>query len=166
VNPYGTGRAATTIAAFLRTVPLDRLLVRKGFVDLPAPARRRNPRDFTVPSHASLREAAACIDRNRTGIAVVVDHNGRLLDTITDGDIRRALLMGRTLDAKAAELRPRRGDGPYPEPVVAVVAESDMQMLSKMRARKVQQVPVVREDRVVVDLVTLHDLNESCDEAS
>lgn len=35
------------------------------------------------------------------GIALVVDQDGRLVGTLTDGDVRRALLDGRTLDTAA-----------------------------------------------------------------
>lgn len=45
-----------------------------------------------------LRSAVALIDREAIQIALVVDESQRLLGTITDGDVRRALLRGETLD--------------------------------------------------------------------
>ncbi|MGH6954496.1 MAG: CBS domain-containing protein, partial [Alphaproteobacteria bacterium] len=53
----------------------------------------RDARDFVLSPGASIREAMALIDRNRGGIALVADEAGRLLGTITDGDIRRAMLQ-------------------------------------------------------------------------
>ena len=46
----------------------------------------------------TLRDAMLCVDRNTKGIALVVDHQNQLLHTITDGDLRRAVLLGFGLD--------------------------------------------------------------------
>lgn len=48
---------------------------------------------FVSPT-SLIREAVARIDESSTGIALVVDSDRRLLGTITDGDVRRALLAG------------------------------------------------------------------------
>ena len=45
-----------------------------------------------VSRHHSIREAVAQIDRNRLGIVLVTDSHRRLLGTVTDGDVRRAML--------------------------------------------------------------------------
>ena len=155
VNPYGNGGAASAIVGFLQTVPLDRLLVRKGFIDIPTPTRRRNPADFTVHYDASLFDVAACIDRNRAGVAIVVDSNGCLLDTITDGDIRRALLGGATLDLRAAALSTRRTSS-YPNPVYGEAGLGDEAYALIMRKARVRQLPVLL-DGVVVDLICSDD---------
>ncbi len=42
----------------------------------------------------SIREALERIDKSQYLFQVVVDQNGRLLGTITDGDVRRAMLRG------------------------------------------------------------------------
>ena len=51
-----------------------------------------------VSPNNSIREVIACIDRNAKGIALVVDDEHRLIGTVTDGDIRRAILAGTDLD--------------------------------------------------------------------
>lgn len=48
-----------------------------------------------------IREVLARIDRSRYLFQVVVDDTGRLRGTVTDGDIRRAMLHGVGLDAPA-----------------------------------------------------------------
>ena len=57
-----------------------------------------------IPSSALLRDAIAAIERGRKTIAVMTDIEGRLLGTISDGAIRRAILKGAALDASAAGL--------------------------------------------------------------
>ncbi|MDP2599323.1 MAG: CBS domain-containing protein, partial [Deltaproteobacteria bacterium] len=43
-------------------------------------------------ARCSLKEAITKINENRLGIVLVVDESRRLLGTVTDGDIRRAVL--------------------------------------------------------------------------
>ena len=45
----------------------------------------------------SIRTTMEVIDHFAKGIAVVVDDAGHLLATVTDGDVRRAILAGSTL---------------------------------------------------------------------
>ncbi|MFN3963157.1 MAG: CBS domain-containing protein, partial [Fimbriimonadaceae bacterium] len=51
--------------------------------------------NLTLPPTATVRDALQAIDQNSTGIVLVVDHEQRLLDSMTDGDLRRAILGGR-----------------------------------------------------------------------
>ena len=47
--------------------------------------------EYLLKLDNTIRQAIACIDQGRFGIAIVVDGDGKLLGTITDGDIRRRL---------------------------------------------------------------------------
>ena len=53
---------------------------------------------FCLAPGDSLRAVLAAIDRNRRGIALVVDAERRLIGTVTDGDLRRAILASCSLD--------------------------------------------------------------------
>jgi D-glycero-alpha-D-manno-heptose-7-phosphate kinase len=53
---------------------------------------------FVIPETASLREALLRIERNHHGIIMSMDNAGRVTGLATDGDIRRELLKGRTLN--------------------------------------------------------------------
>ena len=48
---------------------------------------------------ASIRDAIAAIERTRRFIAAVVDGENRLIGVVSDGDIRRAILRGQTVDS-------------------------------------------------------------------
>ena len=58
-----------------------------------------------VSSNSSIRDAITCLEDNNAKIALVVDDDKRLLDTITDGDVRRAILAGINLDDSVSSLR-------------------------------------------------------------
>lgn len=54
--------------------------------------------DFVIQSDNDIFEAIKRLDRSGFGILFVEDVNAKVLGTITDGDIRRGLLRGKTLD--------------------------------------------------------------------
>ncbi|MDD4885938.1 MAG: aminotransferase, partial [Thiomonas sp.] len=47
-----------------------------------------------LPPGVTLHEALARLDATAQGILLVTDAQGRLLRTVTDGDLRRAALAG------------------------------------------------------------------------
>lgn len=57
-----------------------------------------------ISTRESLKEAMAEIDQSGRGIVYVVDDDGRLEGTATDGDIRRGILNGRDVSAPIAEV--------------------------------------------------------------
>jgi dTDP-glucose pyrophosphorylase/CBS domain-containing protein len=113
---------------------------------------------FIVPPDATIREAISAIDRSEFGIALVVDQERRLLDTITDGDIRRAMLAGVNFESPVSTLAERRRRSPYPRPVTAPANAERADLLAAMEALKLRHVPLVDGEGFVVDLVVLEDL--------
>ena len=59
--------------------------------------------DLLLSPQASIRDVIGCINRSAKGIALVVDQQRRLLATITDGDIRRAILAEIDLELHTVE---------------------------------------------------------------
>lgn len=53
--------------------------------------------DYQILPTSTVRTAIDVIDRGRAQITLVVDSDNHLLGTVTDGDIRRALLRGESL---------------------------------------------------------------------
>ena len=69
---------------------------------------------------ATVRDAIACIDAGAIEIALVVDSERRLLGTITDGDVRRAVLADFEPGSPIRNLVERKREDPiYPRPVTA-----------------------------------------------
>ena len=51
-----------------------------------------------INQKASIREALDILNNNEEKIVLVVDKNKKLIGTVTDGDIRRGILNGLTLN--------------------------------------------------------------------
>lgn len=105
-----------------------------------------------------MREAALLMERNSAGIVLVVDEDRRLLATITDGDVRRAMLGGLTLDSSLSELLERKQSSPYPTPCTVRVGTPREEILRVMEERFIRHVPVVDGDGRVIDLITADQL--------
>ena len=106
-----------------------------------------------VPDTGTVREAMTALDRGAGRIALAVAGDGRLTGVVTDGDIRRALLGGASLDDPVGPiltrsyLRVAPGDG-----------RADV--LELMRARRVSAIPVVDGEGCPVGLHLLHQFLE------
>lgn len=100
---------------------------------------------------ATIKEAMQRIDTGRAAIALQVDADGRLLGAISDGDVRRALLGGATLDDPVDPYVTRA-------PVVVRPGADRVAVLDLMRARLLSQVPEVDDDGRLVGLHVLHEV--------
>jgi UDP-hydrolysing UDP-N-acetyl-D-glucosamine 2-epimerase len=156
-NPYDAGGASRIIAKTINEMPLDARLLNKGFVDVPVLRHRRPVQEFAVSSTASLRDVLGCINRNRCGAACVVDDAGRLLDVVTDGDVRRAMLVGETLESSVEILGRLRAGAGRTGPVLGNVGEPEHVWHERMIQASVRQLPIVDGDSVV-DLVLVDEV--------
>src|SRR2546426_3706406 len=108
-----------------------------------------------VCAATSLRETMAVIDQTARGIAAVVDGERRLCGTVTDGDLRRAILEGVSLEILVSELLRRKAGR---QPITAPAGIEPTALLRLMREHGVRQIPILDGDRRVIDLVTSEDL--------
>jgi len=60
--------------------------------------------DFIIAPASKIIDALRKIDSNKNGFLVVVDDEGNLLGTLTDGDIRRAFISGKSSSDKIDEI--------------------------------------------------------------
>ncbi len=114
--------------------------------------------DVLASPESSIREVIECIDRNGKGIALIVDNNRNLIGTIADGDVRRGVLAGISLEAPASELLKIKCNSPYEKPITAKVGIKKSDQLELMQERAIRQLPLLDDEGHVVDLATLDDL--------
>ncbi len=100
---------------------------------------------------ATIREALHIIDSGAIKLAVVTDEENRLLGTITDGDIRRAILNGKRLDESIEEVY-------NTHPVTVGVDEDRESIINICTAKKIYQIPVVDDLGRVVQITMLDEL--------
>jgi len=111
----------------------------------------KNWRTVAVPPNTPLEAAIATLDEGGQRIVLVTDEDDRLLGTVTDGDVRRALLRHQPMDAPISAVM-------CTTPQVAELHWTRDKTLSVMESTKLLQLPVVDPQRRVVGLETLHDM--------
>jgi dTDP-glucose pyrophosphorylase/predicted transcriptional regulator len=98
----------------------------------------------------NVRAALETINEVGCQIALVVDQDRRLLGTVSDGDVRRALLEGKTLNSLVKDVM-------YATPTSVRERDDRQTRLSIMRRSALHQLPVLNDKDVVVGLETVDD---------
>ena len=98
-----------------------------------------------VRGDATIEAVIKNLDETGLQIALVVSQDGVLLGTVTDGDVRRALLRGRDFQSSAERIM-------FTSPLVVPPDMGRDTVLNLMRANKIHQLPIVDESRHVMGL--------------
>lgn len=110
-----------------------------------------------VDQNSSFGTAITQMDRSRLGIVLVVDEERRLLGTITDGDVRRAILAKVSLEEPISALLARKAGTPYAHPITASMGQDPPTYLSLLKQHNILHLPLLDEEQRVAGLVTLEE---------
>lgn len=105
-------------------------------------------RSIIVPPGTTVREAAKAIQNAQVKFVLVCDPGDVLLGTVTDGDIRRAVMQDLDLNSPVKTIMNRA-------PKVSHRSDNLNALRAYMRAAVIRHLPVVDDDGRVVDLVLL-----------
>lgn len=103
----------------------------------------------------SICDAIKGIDANSMQIVIVVDEQRRLLGTVTDGDIRRGILNGISLNESVQKIMNKT-------PIIAGVNEERKSILAIMKSKGIHQIPVVDDDGHIKGVEILDIIIQSC----
>ncbi|EGV27981.1 Nucleotidyl transferase [Thiorhodococcus drewsii AZ1] len=107
--------------------------------------------NITTSTSTPIRDVIAVIDHSATQIALVVNDSGALVGTVTDGDIRRSLLRGESLDQPIENIM-HRGFRALTE------HSTGDEALALMRREKIRQIPVLDSAGRLVQVFFLDEL--------
>lgn len=100
---------------------------------------------------ATIQDAISNLENSSLQIILVINSDGTLLGTITDGDIRRGLLRGLELDSPIKPIIHR-------EPFVVPADMARNTALQLMQANTINALPIVDNRRKVIGLHLLNEL--------
>lgn len=107
--------------------------------------------NYCIDAGSTIKEAMKVIDKNLTGGALVVNEHNELVGTITDGDIRRAILRGLSINEGI--------EGAYFKNFKFVTEQHSRKKAKEyMLKNKIRQVPVIDKDKKLTDLYFLDDI--------
>lgn len=107
-----------------------------------------NWKNLLIAPDASIEAAIETIDQGGARIALVVDADGKLLGTVTDGDVRRAIIGHKPLTESIAKVM-----NPNPRTVTRPVDRQ--KAVALMNQHRVAQMPVVDDLHRVIGIEML-----------
>ena len=107
--------------------------------------------DLCLGSDGSIRQALFILEKYHREIVLIVDGEGILLGTVTDGDIRRALIGGKVLAAPLSEVM-------CTSPVTGKPSATQRDNFDQMKRHRILQLPITEPNGRVVDLVLLSEV--------
>ena len=108
-------------------------------------------KDITVTEETSILDVLKIIDRSSKQIALVVNDSKKLLGTVSDGDIRRALLKNVSLDSPIKNIY-------YRSPTTAHINDTKETIINICTRKKIHQIPIVDDMGNLVGLEILDEL--------
>lgn len=107
---------------------------------------------FLLKDDASLLDALKAIDMNKKGFVIVVDDAGHLVGTVTDGDIRRALMVDSKNDIKFSSIIRRNCKRLNVQDGISIAIES-------FKNERIKFLPIVDDNNCVVNVITKYQLH-------
>ena len=107
--------------------------------------------NLLVYADYTIRQVLKQLNEGAKGIVLVVDQQKKLVGTITDGDVRRALLQGFTLEDPIDQVI-------HYQPVFVRLATSRDEIKEVFIKKAVRQLPVVDGQGILVDLISINEV--------
>ncbi len=108
-------------------------------------------KDVLVSPETPLATAIAKIDSSGLQVALVVDETNHFLGILTDGNIRRAILVGKSLQTPMSQIMNSK-------PTALPENTPRKEMLALMRQKVIHHLPLVDNENRIIGLVTLDEL--------
>jgi dTDP-glucose pyrophosphorylase len=100
-----------------------------------------------------MKDAISNLEKGMNRISIIVDDEGKLVGTITDGDIRRAILANLSMETLVTKFMNKNP--------IYIDPNFEKEYLIKLMGEKdIFQIPVVDKNKKILGLETLHNLLE------
>lgn len=108
-------------------------------------------RNVLVDPSECIKKVVEIIDKSSLQVALVVSEEQKLLGTVTDGDIRRGILSGISLEKPVGSIM-------CTKPSTAKSEDNREDILSLMKRKEIRQIPIVDDHGFIIGLETLEGL--------
>jgi len=108
-----------------------------------------NIKEILISPNSSIKDALRIIDSGAVKIALVVSPDGKFLGTLSDGDIRRALLKQKTIEDNIKDIYCKNS-------IFASDSSSSNSIIELAKEKNIYEIPILNDDFKVVDLFILN----------
>ena len=105
---------------------------------------------ISINANHSITEALQAIDEGGIHVALVLNDDNQLIGTVSDGDVRRAILNGIPLSEAVSNIMSRK-------PITAKQSDSEETVKYIALKNTIHQVPIVDDDNHVVSIKLIED---------
>ena len=110
-------------------------------------------KNITIQPNITIRQAMKALEKTAEKCLLVVDENKKLLGTLTDGDLRRGILIGMKFSESILECYHKN-----PRTLMnGNFSQEDVTQL--LRRKKLDLIPIVDEEHIVVNYITWSNIN-------
>jgi len=110
----------------------------------------KNLSKIFIKENSTIKEALNAIDTGAVKIALVLNNDGELLGTISDGDIRKSILKKENLSGSIEKIYSKN-------PIAAKIGCTKEELLNLCHRHRVDQIPIINEKNNVIDLYVLNN---------
>jgi dTDP-glucose pyrophosphorylase len=114
---------------------------------------RQDLKKLILNESKSMQSAIKILNDEQSKIVMVEDNYGKLVGTVTDGDIRRALINHYGVDDKLKDFM-------HKSPVTAFAKDNRENIISIMKDTGIFQIPIIDSNRKIIGIETLDFLLE------
>lgn len=112
----------------------------------------RKPKDHIIPLSTKIKEALIRLnDLNLDNILFVVDSNNKLVGSLTDGDIRRALINGIEIESSVEKVIQK-------EPKYIIKGQDNLNKIIELRQGNFKIIPIVDSDFKIINVINFRNL--------
>ena len=111
----------------------------------------KNLDQFTLPPKLNISDYLKAIDSSGSGF-VIIQENNRVTNIVTDGDMRRAIIAGKSVDDKYETLKK--------DCTTALVSSQYSELKSLIERNKSKDLPLVDKDQSLIAILTNAEIRE------
>ena len=119
----------------------------------------RNIEKIKIAEDSSIKQTLKVISDGTFQIAIVVDKKGKLVGTLTDGDIRSGFLKGLNINSSVKSIVNKN-------PIIVKKTETKEKLLKIAISNKIHQIPVVDKNNKVIGIHIIDELIETKDKSN
>ena len=114
--------------------------------------KKKNLKQYLVLENTEIGKCIKLLDKTPHKFSIIVNKQKQILGSITDGDIRRGILAGKSLHDEVSSIMNKN---------VLVINKkiSKSEMIELMNKNKKKQLPLVNKQNVIQEIYFLNDLN-------
>lgn len=111
-----------------------------------------NIESYFLHKDRTVQDSVQALEANNVKIVLVVDDNNKLVGTVTDGDVRRAVLSGKQFSENVQNIMARA-------PITIVEGAPKEELITKMVESRIRQIIIVNNSHEPVDIKSIEEID-------